>query len=441
MAASSDPRDTYKSILLLQGLPPNYSRLRSGGLAKILAPCGVSDNNVGGLFGKSNIFGETTIPTSFQTTQFSPPLPYGTGVVWTAVLSGTASTVSFSIENISSQPPVVHDNQRWNPTTNVFESAPGNVGIMIDMSVTQWTGLDLENAINASSSLVKVTTPDPQHALPLSATDLSGIGLMVAFQDRSAVDQARDSMMFDTASGKYLTIGGANYGIPRPPQSPFDDELFRKVAQILAWLPKTPYLVTYRLAEAIFGTQQAVQDQFGVTWQIYEVNPNEIIFECPLELISGTIETATYLHGYSGNTNAVVGPTNTITGNGPDARLSVLNGNLNGRAIYVFHTGVWNTYSITGAAYNPFTSVNTFTLNLATVPTGNNYPFFIDIPGTSSYPGDFMLADATTPAGLPTHPASASLVYLFGKARLDIFEFYMNDFVRAAGVSLRSEVL
>lgn len=257
-------------------------------------------------------------------------------------------------------------------------------------------------------------------------------------QDRSAIQQARDTMFWDSASGKYLTSLGADLGVSRPPQSPFDDTLFRTVGQILGWLPKTPLLVMYRLAEAIFGTQASLLVLNGRSWQIYEVNPNEIIFECPIELIAGTVSTASYLHGYAGVTGLIAGPTNTITVAGTDARLSISGGNLFGLATYVFFAGVWNSYTIASSSFAA--GVNTIVLSAATVPSGDSFPMFIDIPGSSSFSGDFMLADATVP-GDGLGPPVAQLVHLYGQGRLDILTYYVNNFVRAAGVTLRTEVL
>lgn len=323
MPPSTDKRDLYKAIVLLQSLPSTFDRTKNGVMSNVMVPMGESDNNIGGLFGNANFLVETAV------------------------------------------------------------------------------------------------------------TD----------QDRSAVDQARDSMLVNTASGKHLTDLGANYGVPRPPQSPYDDELFRRIIPVLAWLPKTPYLVPYRLAEVIFGTQAVVLDTIGYAWQFYEVNANEIIFECPIDLIKGDTSTAGYMHGYPGNTDAVVGLTDTFTSTGPDARLAVANSNLAGRTLYMFHTGAWQTYSIVSATYNAGTQVNTIVVGAATIPSGNNYPFYIDVPAANSWnPGDYMLDDASLAAGSP-QPDADRLVYLFGKGRLDIFEFYMNNFVRASGVTLRTEVL
>ncbi len=467
MTASTDVKDLYKAILLLQSLPPSFNRLKTGGFGKALAACGQIDNNIGGLFGKANFLGETSLlignvgtisaatGLSYENTTAAPPgtIPptgaqmFSTGPqAWAAVLSTISpAATSISIATNDGYPLLidVRDNFYWDDQTTLsWVPFPGCLGIKIGTAGGTFTFAMLEAAINSTSQLFRVTTPSPGGSSVIQElTTLLGPVNLDNVQDRSAIDQARDSMLVNTASGKALTDLGANYGVPRPPQSPFDDELFRQIIPVLAWLPKTPLLVTYKLAEVIFGTQAAVKASYGYAWQIYEVNPNEIIFECPLGLISGNLQVASYMHGYPGTTGAVTGPTNTITNVGSDARLSVSGSNLTGRTIYVFFGGVWNTYTISSSSYNAGTQTNTFILSAATVPTGDSYPFFIDVPGSSSWnPGDFMLADATVAAD-GTNPPHADLVYLFGKARLDIFEFYMNNFVRAAGVSLRSEVL
>jgi len=469
MTASTDVKDLYKVYQLLQGLPPSFKRTKDGVLAAALTACGERDNFIGGLFGKRNFLGETslllsgpgiintTAGLSQNATNGKPPgptVPTGAdlsvsgGVVWTAVMTTTAlTTVSFSIAVLAGAPApngiTVNDNQYWDTNLNSWQTATGNVGVLIGLGGGGVTVATLEAAINSKSRLLRVTSPDvtnAAHTIP-AQTALVGPVNMSNVQDRSAIDQARDSMFVNTASGKFLTDLGSNYGVPRPPQSPFDDELFRRIVPVLAWLPKTPLLVTYKLAEVIFGTQAVVQTQYGHTWQIYEVNPNEIIFECPIGLIAGNTETASYMHGYPGTTGAVTGPTNTITNVGSDARLAVSGSNLTGFTIYVFFTGAWQTYTISSSSYNLGTQTNTFVLSASTVPTGDSYPFFIDIPSANSFnPGDYMMSDATVTAD-GTNPPHNDLVYLFGKARLDIFEFYMNNFVRAAGVSLRSEIL
>ena len=245
-------------------------------------------------------------------------------------------------------------------------------------------------------------------------------------QYESAIDQAHDSMLLDTAEGKFLTAVGGNNGVPRPPQSPFDDVLYRSIVPILSWLPKTPILVAYRLAEVLFGTQASLGKH---AWQFYEVNPNEIIFEYEGATIVVSNANASYMHGYRGT--AIGSGSTTVTVVDTDASLAATS--LVGLSAYLFYGGVWNTTTIASQSYNAGTSTNTFVLS-ASVPAGDS-KFFIDIPSSVSFDGDYMLADASQVAG-GTNPDSTRLVYLYGRGVVDIFQFYMDNFVRAAGVVL-----
>lgn len=248
-------------------------------------------------------------------------------------------------------------------------------------------------------------------------------------QDRSAINQARDSMFVDTAEGNYLTTVGANNGVFRPYESPYDDDIFRKIIPAMSpYLPKTPMLVPYLLAEAIFGSQESLGAN---AWQFYEVNANEIIFECPLLLIAGNNSIASYMHGFAGL--AVATGTTTVTVAGDDATKAA--SSLVGLIAKLTASGATQTATIASATYS--SGINTFVLSAAV--TSGNYAFYVDIPGSSSFSGDFMLSDASQVAGSP-NPTSDALTYLFGQGVLDIFTNYMN-LVRAAGVLLRIEVL
>lgn len=322
--ASSDPRDLYSSIVMRTSLlSGGCDSSRESTNAKILAAAGESDNNLGGLFGTENFFGETALPPSGQT--------------------------------------------------------------------------------------------------------------------KSTIAEAKDALFLDTSGGAYLTTIGRNVGVVRPPPSPFDDELFRKIIPVLAWLPKTILHTSIRLAEAVFGTQAALELAGQRAWQFYEVNPNEIIFECPQDLITGSQANASYLHGVSGNLSAITGPTGVITYVGSDANVAA-SGGVALRTIYIYHTGAWTPYTISSSTYNTITKVNTLVVSPATVPTGAGNPFFVDIPSTTSFAGDYMLSDATVAAD-GTNPPVASLVYLFGRGVLDIFTFYEQEYLRASGVVLRIELI
>lgn len=443
---SSDPRDLYKSIVLRESLQRSFNRDREGGWARRLAAIGESDNRIGGLFGKENFYGETLIPGEFTpATDLDTPIVSTTSLVWSPVIIGRASaTFTYSVID-GGAILFVRENQRWDPNLATWVDAPGNIGVLIQHPFIApiWQFQFLENSLTSlAGDLMAFQARDILHPTALIAgAAVSGSGKFRATdQDRSAIRQVRDSMFIDTAEGKYLTRCGANQGVPRPPQSPFDDTLFRKIIPILSWLPKTPKLVAYRLAEAIFGTQADLIAANGRAWEFFEVNPNEIIFECPVELISANQSIASYMHGYPGSTLAIVGPTNTFTFIGSDARKAGSGNSINGRTVYLFFGGVWNTYTISSASYNAGTQTNTIVVSAATIPTGNNYPFFVDIPGANSFPGDFMLASAAVVGG-DLNPPTSQLVYLYGQGLLDIFSFYMDNFVRAAGVVLRKEIL
>lgn len=56
----TEARDLYKSIVLRNRLPRTFNRRRDGMFAKVLAPCGESDNAIGGLFGDRNFLDTST---------------------------------------------------------------------------------------------------------------------------------------------------------------------------------------------------------------------------------------------------------------------------------------------------------------------------------------------------------------------------------------------
>jgi len=568
---SSDARDLYKSIVLRESLPPAYRRDRESGWAKRLACIGESGNNIGGLFGKDNFRGETTIgglgigglyPLSSQAMNsavgfgswgfgwlcnevsgdlqpifggvpltrstgnaiYGLPGPLSPNTVDTAIgvfaqtpdstnasFIGTAGTFDvgaaddfamMAVVKVTSHGGVSGSARFCNKSTgggNGYDFVTGGVNANKLKFLVQSGGVptsvvttDVVPAgewvivlavVDRAAQKIKTSfrTMSGHFSISASASfssSLANVGVFQGFgvalggagifcaamfiatglgaafgligrmdsamynfaqslfhsQDISAIEQARNTMFWDSAQGQHLTRLGSNFGVPRPPQSPFDDELYRSIGQILSWLPKTPLLVTYRLAEAIFGTQADLQASIGVSWKIYEVNPNEFIFECPVLLIAGNPAIASYLHGYPGTLTAV--GTTTITFVGTDARLAAVT--LVGLTLRAFIGGVWTSFTISSASYVTSTKVNTLVLSGAV--TAGNYQFYIDIPEVSSFLGDFMLASASV-AGGGLNPPTSQLVYLYGQGRLDIFSFYFDNFVRAAGVILRKEVL
>ncbi len=258
----------------------------------------------------------------------------------------------------------------------------------------------------------------------------------------SAVDNARSSIIVSTAEANYLSIVGNNYGVPRPPGLPGSDDVYKCVIQVLAWLPKTILHTMYKLAECIFGTQADITTGGNRAWAIFEVVPNEIIFEVPSHLIEGILETASYLHGFPSEATTPAGPNvDTFTCPGDITESAV---SLTGLTVYLFYSSTWNAHTVNSATYSSGTGLSTVVTSATDIPGGlTGVGMFLDVPGDgiNSYEGDFMAPDASEAAD-GTSPVTLEhdrRVYLYGKGLLDIFEFYMNTFVRAAGVTLRIE--
>jgi hypothetical protein len=329
----------------------------------------------------------------------------------------------------------------------------------------------------------------------------------------------------------------------------------------LAWQPKTILFTVHNLLGCIFGTQDEIEAAGNRAWEVFEVNPNEILLELPIFLISGSSENATYMHGFSGNATTTGGTAATgsittiavaslvdgetftlddgvnparvfeldVTGDGVtagrvavdvsgdttadnvrDTIISVINaqnrsffaqtasnggaatvtltqdlvgtpGNttqsetvtnagfvvtnmttgadtdtftvpgditqaasaLTGLDVYLFYGGVFNVHSISTASFTA--GVSTVITTVSDIPGLFSAPMLLDVPGdgTLSHAGDFLAPDATEKAD-GTSPLTVShdeRVYLYGQAGLDIFVFYMESLVKAAGVTLRTEII
>lgn len=136
------------------------------------------------------VFGTLTTATDMHAGQVTPPPPVGAlaGVLldtagspaWAAVLTALVLTpVTFSISVIDEFPVTadksteVRDDQWWNPTTQLWQASPGNVGVVINVNDLNWTVAQLEAALGASA-LLAVTTPDVAHAAEVFLTAASG---------------------------------------------------------------------------------------------------------------------------------------------------------------------------------------------------------------------------------------------------------------------------
>lgn len=227
----------------------------------------------------------------------------------------------------------------------------------------------------------------------------------------SVIQQVRQMLLVSSSVGTYLDAVGNNRGLPRP-ENTSDDELYRRVIKALAWLPKGLLLSYYALLSAVLGTQEQVRLRIGRPWRLYEVNANEVIIELPAALISGTLETSTYLHGASGYARVPSGPSNTFTTD-TDLQLSSAV-TVVGLAIHVETApGTWTDYTVSGYSFNAGTSTATVQVSASTLPTGGGR-FYLEVPGdgVDSYRGDYVATGGvqtlySTAAGPPTNTLSA----------------------------------
>jgi len=209
----------------------------------------------------------------------------------------------------------------------------------------------------------------------------------------SVIRQVRQALLVTGAAGAYLDGVGNNRGVPRP-ENTSDDELYRRVIKALAWLPKSLLLSYYALLTAVFGSQEQVRARLGRSWKVYEVNANELIIELPAALLSGTLESSTYLHGATGFARVAAGPTNTFTTDF-DLRLSSAV-SVVGLAVHVETApGTWADYTVTGYSFSAGTA--TVQVSASTLPTGGGR-FYLEVPGdgAASYRGDYMAAGLVT---------------------------------------------
>lgn len=256
----------------------------------------------------------------------------------------------------------------------------------------------------------------------------------------SAIRTARAMLFLGTAVEEYLTKAGQNYGVVRPKPAPGyeHDDLYRRFAMLLAWQPKTIIFTVYKMLEIIFGTQAAIEASGARPWRVYEVNANEIIIEIPRVLISATNDNASYLHGVTGIGRT--DPTNVISKFYVDQDITKeLPSVVLGLPFQVEALPTWRNYVAQAAAFAA--GVTEITLN-ATIPAGLlGVRFIFSIPGDDSvrHRGDYLAADATHQADTPTTPPHRDRVYLSGDGRLEVFKFYMDLLVRAAGIVVRYE--
>ena len=232
-------------------------------------------------------------------------------------------------------------------------------------------------------------------------------------KDHSAIQRARFSMLVAYAEDKFLSILGQNVGVPRPPVDGTDDELMRRLLQVLSWQPKTILFTLYALMTAVFGSQESYTVDDRRPWRIYEFT-NEIVIELPFALIGASNENASFLHGFSGYGFVTGGPANTFTakGNASEASATTLVGkNLR------FNTApnTWTDYTVLTVSYDSVNDVSTITVSASTLPDGGGY-FYVEVPGdnTSSYRGDYLASSGFTTSYSTTAGPPTSMLRLLG---------------------------
>jgi len=282
-------------------------------------------------------------------------------------------------------------------------------------------------------------TPASTNAKILSAigdtvNDLAGA--LDPAVEYTAFEQARLSMLLRYAEGSYLDRIGANYGIARHPLLGTNDDLYRQLIGLLAWLPKATNFCVQTLLEILLGTQASLVLAGKRPWRIYEFT-NVIVIEVPYELTRLSNEVASYLHGISGigssDPTLPLNAFNVFDRNLPqdDWQASVA-----GLTLSLFVAGVWTNYVATTLTYVavPSTSVIGTT---TPVPAGYvGVPFYLI---TKGYRGDFLSPSHTERSDTSTTPPHQDRVYLSGDGALEVFKFYMLRIVRASGIVVRYE--
>jgi hypothetical protein len=252
-------------------------------------------------------------------------------------------------------------------------------------------------------------------------------------QDYSSVEQARLSILLGSAAGEYLGAIGSNFGIPRHPLiGPSNDEMYRQLIMLLAWLPKAINFSVLKLLEILLGAQADLVLAGKRPWQVYELVPNEITIEVPYELTRQTLETASYLHGIIGigsSTPMVAAPTFTVYGRDLTQEWAQT---FVGMRLSIYYAAGWHDYTVMSLMYSAPDTMITTTTNIVADLVGARFRL-----NTIGYRGHFLARDATEHADTSTTPPHSDRVYLQGDGILEIAKFYLARIVRASGIIVR----
>ena len=119
------------------------------------------------------------------------------------------------------------------------------------------------------------------------------------------IDQVEAGLSIRTATGESLAVIGQNLGIDRPTYLIGDDALYRLLIPAFSTRPKATLQAFIEALTILLG------DAATYHWGLYEIRPNELVIELPIDLylslVPGTEESATYFHDSDTGTSSGVG--------------------------------------------------------------------------------------------------------------------------------------
>lgn len=251
--------------------------------------------------------------------------------------------------------------------------------------------------------------------------------------DDAALTAARNAMFLDKAVGPDLDRLGSMFLIPRPSAISNNDDVYRRLIELLAFQPKGVLKIIYDLLGVLFGTQAQLVALGHRPWKVYEVVVNEIIVEIPLDLVVASNADATYLHGLGADhTGYTGGANNLFKVDGDDFTRAA--SSFVGLTLTVEIGGVLTNFTISSLTWNGTT--NTFTVTPTTLPTNTNgLSWRVLIPSSVSFVGDYFTASV----GTPESTVDSNIIVLFGEGLIDVFLDLMARIVKASGIKLRLE--
>ena len=209
------------------------------------------------------------------------------------------------------------------------------------------------------------------------------------------IAQIKAGLSVRTATGEQLVIIGQNLGVDRPSYLIGNDDLYRQLIPVFATRPKSKLQAFVEALTILLG------DAATYHWGVYEIRPNEIVINLPvdlyLSLVPGTEQSATYLHDSDTGTSTAVG-SGSLTDSAKD-----------------WTTNLWASSILIDSATAAFNIVSN-TAHVLTLTSGTPAAGHYVILQSSAtlYPGDYFVADYLTPGTA----VGSNPVQLFGQSAL-----------------------